>query len=250
MLTEERHQTILNALKECGTIKIQDLVELTNASESTIRRDLSQLEQERFLKRVHGGASKLQVKLKEMTVSERSTKNVHEKRMIAQYAANLVEENDCLFIDAGSTTIEMIPFLTQPGIVVVTNGLEQMKGLRENGIKTYIVGGEVKPTTGAIVGSIAMDSLRNYRFDKAFLGTNGIHQEFGFTTPDPEEARIKRQSISLSREAYILADESKFGEIAFAKISELEEATIVTNEGIDEQYAMIFKETTVKVVQK
>ena len=234
MLTEERHRIILDLLKEKDAIKIQDIVDATNASESTIRRDLTQLEQEKFLKRVHGGASKLQGKLKELSVSEKSSKNLHEKKCIGQYAAALVEEGDCIYLDAGTTTLSVIEHLPEKDIVVVTNGLTHVEALIQRGFKTYMIGGSVKPVTRAMIGSGALESIRQYRFDKAFMGANGVHPQYGFTTPDPEEAQVKRMAIELSREAMFLIDDTKFGEIAFSKIVDIDEAMIITNELNDE----------------
>ena len=247
MLEPERHQIILEILKKKNSVKLHELVELTNSSESTIRRDLTQLEEGKFLKRVHGGAARLQGKLQEPSMTEKSSKNLQAKREIAQYAGGLVEEGDCIYLDAGSTIFEMIPFLPSQ-IVVVTNGLMHANELLDRNIKTYLLGGHIKSTTKAMVGRGALESLEQYRFDKCFMGVNGIHPQLGYTTPDQEEAMIKQQAINLSREAYILADESKFSEIAFAKITDLHEATILTNEldlDMKEQYS---SKTKIKVV--
>jgi DeoR family transcriptional regulator, fructose operon transcriptional repressor len=247
MLEPERHQIILETLKKKNSVKLHELVELTNSSESTIRRDLTQLEEGKFLKRVHGGAARLQGKLQEPSMTEKSSKNLQAKREIAQYAGGLVEEGDCIYLDAGSTIYEMIPFLPNQ-IVVVTNGLMHANELLDRNIKTYLLGGQIKPTTKAMVGRGALESLEQYRFDKCFMGVNGIHPQLGYTTPDQEEAMIKQQAINLAREAYVLADESKFSEISFAKITDLHEATILTNQlDLDskEQYS---SKTKIKVV--
>lgn len=247
MLEPERHQMILDALKVKSSVKLQELVELTNSSESTIRRDLIQLEQGKFLKRVHGGAARLQGKLQEPNMIEKSSKNLHAKRQIAQYAGGLVEEGDCIYLDAGSTIFEMIPYLPE-NIVVVTNGLTHANELLEKNIKTFLIGGYAKPATKSLIGRGALDSLEHYRFDKCFMGVNGIHSQFGYTTPDPEEAMVKQLAISLSREAYVVADESKFSEIAFAKISDLHLATIITNEIDPEMKEQYHSKTKIKVV--
>ncbi|WP_462413142.1 DeoR/GlpR family DNA-binding transcription regulator [Neobacillus sp. Marseille-QA0830] len=247
MLETERHQIILAALKQKNTVKLQELVELTNSSESTIRRDLTQLENMKYLKRVHGGAARLQGKLQEPSMTEKSSINLQAKQQIAEFAASLIEEGDSIYLDAGSTVLEMVPFLPV-NIVVVTNGLTHANQLLDRNIKTFLIGGYVKPTTKAMVGRGALESLVQYRFDKCFMGVNGIHPELGFTTPDQEEAMIKQQAMSLSCEAFVLADDSKFSEIAFAKIANLHAATILTNEldtDIKEQYD---SKTTIKVV--
>ncbi|MBU8877988.1 DeoR/GlpR family DNA-binding transcription regulator [Bacillus sp. FJAT-29790] len=248
MLTPERHRAILNLLKEKNVVKIQELVDVTNTSESTIRRDLSQLEEEKFLKRIHGGAARLQGKLLEPSMSEKSTKNLQQKRKIAQYAAGLVEKGDCIYLDAGSTIIEMIPFLPIDDIVVVTNGLMHVNALLERNIRTFLIGGFAKPKTGAIIGRGAIASLEHYRFDKCFMGVNGIHPLSGYTTPDQEEAMIKQLAISISREVYVLADQTKFSEIAFAKIADIHQADIITNELDIDNKEQYMSKTTIKVV--
>ncbi|MEQ2525526.1 DeoR/GlpR transcriptional regulator [Robertmurraya yapensis] len=247
MLETERHEKILQLLKEKNTVKIQELVELTSSSESTIRRDLTVLEKKEYLKRVHGGASKLQGKLQEPTMNEKSSKNHQAKQKIAQFAVGLIEEGESIYLDAGSTIVEMIPFLPE-NIVVVTNGITHIPLLLEKNIKTYLIGGFVKPSTNAVVGRDAIASLEHYRFDKCFMGVNGIHPQYGYTTPDQEEAAVKQLAMSLSREAFILADDSKFSEVAFARIADIKTATIITNDlesDIKNQYA---GKTDIKVV--
>jgi DeoR family fructose operon transcriptional repressor len=159
-----------------------------------------------------------------------------------------VKNGDSIYIDAGTTTMQMIPYLKDKEITVVTNGVSHLEMLLENQIPTYLIGGIVKPKTRALVGSAAQSGINAYRFDKCFMGVNGIHPEAGYTTPDPEEAAIKRLAITLSQEAFILADDTKFNEISFSKIAGLYEAAVITNE-LDEDTAYDFKEKTeIKVV--
>jgi DeoR family transcriptional regulator, fructose operon transcriptional repressor len=178
---------------------------------------------------------------------EKSSKNVQEKRLIAKYAASLIEEGDSVYIDAGTTPFEMIPFLPSD-IVVVTNGLMHVEALLNRNIKTFLLGGYVKPTTKALVGRSAIESLKNFRFDKCFMGVNGIHPDYGFTTPDPEEATVKQLAITLTRDAYVVADESKFSEVTFARIADLKDAMIITNAIDKEIQSQYERETTIKVV--
>lgn len=247
MLESERHQIIIDSLKENHTVKLKNLVEITGSSESTIRRDLTELEQQKYLKRVHGGASRLQGKLQEPSMTEKSFKNLQNKQRIASFAGSLVEEGDSVFLDAGSTVFETIPLLPK-NIVVVTNGLTHVNKLLERNIQTYVLGGYAKQKTKAVIGRGALESLKQYRFDKCFIGVNGIHPEFGFTTPDQEEAQIKQLAIYLSREAYVLADDSKFSEIAFSKITDIHAATIITNNLDVEMEEQLNNNTNVKVV--
>jgi DeoR family transcriptional regulator, fructose operon transcriptional repressor len=248
MLTPERHQLILQLIKEKPIVKIQELVDLTEASESTIRRDLTVLEEGKFLKRVHGGAARLRGKLQEPSMVEKSAKNLQEKKQIAQFAASLVEAGDSIYLDAGSTILEMIDFLPVKDIVVVTNGLMHLPHLLERNIETYVIGGYAKPKTNAIIGRGALASLEQYRFDKCFLGVNGVHTHSGYTTPDQDEAMIKQKAMTLSREVFVLADDTKFSEIAFAKIADLHEATIITNTLEEEMKGQYTSKTSIKVV--
>lgn len=248
MLTPERHRIILQLLKEKNVVKIQEIIALTHSSESTIRRDLSQLEEQKFLKRIHGGASRLQGKLMEPSMIEKSSKNLQEKRQIAKFAASLVDEGDCIYLDAGATVMEMIEFISKKNIAVVTNGLMHLAPLLNKGIPTYLIGGFAKPLTNAFIGRGAIAGLDLYCFDKCFMGVNGIHPQFGYTTPDQEEAMVKQKAISLSREVYVLADSTKFAEISFAKITDINKATIITNELEAETKEQYLNKTTIKVV--
>ena len=230
MLTEKRYEIILSLLKEKGLIKVTELMDSTNTSESTIRRDLCTLESKGLLQRIHGGAKSINYTSKELSFKEKSTKNIHEKNILAKYAASLIEDGECIFLDAGTSTYEIIKYL------------------RNNDIRCYMIGGNVKLNTKAIVGSHAIKCLNKFRFDKCFIGTNGIDLKAGFTTPDCEEASIKSCAIDNSKISFVLADNSKFNEISFVKFSELEKCIIITNKenGINE-----YKEITdIKVVVK
>ncbi|WP_394174336.1 DeoR/GlpR family DNA-binding transcription regulator [Guptibacillus hwajinpoensis] len=248
MLNAERHFIILQVLKEKETATVHELSEATGASVSTIRRDLVQLEDENKLKRVHGGASLFRSKWTEPSLGEKSSQNLDEKAKIAAYAAELVKDGDCIFLDAGTTTQKIGEFLHGKEVIVVTNGYQVIENLMAEGITTYIVGGKFKARTGAMTGSKALESIETYRFDKCFIGINGIHETLGYTTADPDEAIIKRAAIKLSREPYIVADYSKIGESAFSKVADIEECTIITNEHPDINYDAI-KHTTVEVVK-
>ncbi|MFZ2372020.1 MAG: DeoR/GlpR family DNA-binding transcription regulator, partial [Trichococcus flocculiformis] len=109
MLTDERHKIILDTLAKDNIVKLQDLVDQTGSSESTIRRDLSTLEEAGFLIRIHGGAKRSYNVSAEDRMEDKTSKNVRDKQRIAEKAAQLVSDQDIIFLDAGSTTYEMIP---------------------------------------------------------------------------------------------------------------------------------------------
>ncbi|MBM7571041.1 DeoR family transcriptional regulator [Aquibacillus albus] len=248
MLTPKRHQLILDFIDKHNTVTIQDLVELTDASESTIRRDLSELERLEKIERVHGGATLKHSKNQELSFPEKATKYIDEKKGIAKCAASFVEPNECIYLDAGTTTFEMIPYLAQQNVIVVTNGLTHLEALGRYEISTYLLGGFVKHNTRALIGSGAISSLNNYRFDKCFLGVNGVHEHYGYTTPDPEEAMIKRSVLELAQQQFVLADHTKLNTISFANIADIHQATMITNEKVDVDVTPFQNKTSVKVV--
>ncbi|KJD59382.1 DeoR/GlpR family DNA-binding transcription regulator [Bacillus velezensis] len=250
MLTPERYQLIIDQIEKRDVVKIQELISMTNASESTIRRDLSTLEERGFLKRVHGGASKLSNSRQEPDMLEKSSKNLQGKLKIAEEAASLLEEGDCIYLDAGTTTLHMIDFIDHTkDIVVVTNGVMHIDALIRKGIPFYLLGGYVKHRTGAMIGGASLTAVSQYRFDKSFLGVNGVHIEAGFTTPDPDEALLKTKAVRQAKNAYVLADPSKFGEISFAAFAALGDAAIITTEAEELAFDNYQEKTVVKVVK-
>ncbi|OMP67751.1 DeoR/GlpR family DNA-binding transcription regulator [Domibacillus epiphyticus] len=246
MLTEERHVIILNLLKEKEVVKIHELTEVTGASESTIRRDLTDLENAELLRRVHGGAAKVSRKRTEPTMDEKTNLFSEEKRAAGRLAASLIEDNDCLFIDAGTTTLSMIPFIQAKNIVAVTNGFDHLRLLAEYGFEAYCTGGRLKESTKAMTGTGAVHGLQQYWFDKAFLGVNGIHLTAGYTTPDPEEAAVKKEAFKRAQQSFFVADASKFQESTFAHITELDKAIIVTGKITDNLRRMFEEKTDIK----
>lgn len=149
---------------------LQELIDRTGCSASTIRRDLSKLQQLGKLQRVHGGAMLKENRMVEANLTEKLATNLDEKKMIAKIAANQINDNECLFIDAGSSTLELIKYIQAKDIIVVTNGLTHVEALLKKGIKTIMLGGQVKENTLATIGSSAMEILRRYCFDKALSG--------------------------------------------------------------------------------
>ena len=230
MFTEERFNVILQELKMKGIVSVTDLVQLLDASESTVRRDLNTLDSQGLLKKIHGGA----VSLDESTskhdykVNVRQSLNVDEKYEIAKYAASLIEEGDVIYIDAGTTTELLIGFINITNITAVTNGIVHAKKLLEKGIKTFILGGEVKAITEAIIGNTTVDELRKYNFSKGFFGVNGISNQSGYTTPDVNEAMVKEQAMKMCRQSYVLADRSKLEKISFMTFGNIADSTLIT----------------------
>lgn len=249
MLTQERHEAILKILSEKGSVSVAELTKTLGVSESTVRRDLILLSNSGNLKKIHGGATltKKQFISGEDTVSDKSEKNIDEKRRIAKYAASQINSSDFVYLDAGTTTLFMIDYLPK-GVKAnfVTNGITHAKALSKKGFSVCILGGQLKHSTEAIIGLAAANNLQNYNFTKAFIGANGITEAQGFSTPDSEEAFVKAAAINRSFVTYILADSSKFGKVSSISFAPIDRACIITDKMPD---GIFDKLTVIKVAQ-
>ena len=222
MLSQERQSLILDIIKEQGSVTVTRLTEILQSSESTVRRDLSYLASKGKINKVHGGATALGqefIKLED-NIEEKLTKNTDEKTKIAQYAASQIQDDDFVFIDAGTTTLLMTTFLKNSKATFVTNGVDHAKQLAKNGCNVIVLGGKLKQSTEAIIGLVAAKNLQNYSFTKAFIG---------YTTPDTEEAMLKAVTVEKSFVTYVLADSSKFDKVSAVSFGSLDCACIVTD---------------------
>ena len=238
MLTEERHEIILKYLQEHKRATVAELNSILNTSESTVRRDLAALHREGKLTKVHGGATLVENSYVtwEDDVSTRSDMYITEKTTIARRAAQIIQPNDFVYIDAGTTTAQMLDFIQEKNATYVTNGISHAVKHLSRGFTAYIIGGRLKGVTEAVTGTEAIRSLTDYNFTKGFFGTNGISTSAGFTTAEFGEANVKREAMRHCREAFVLADSSKFNKIFPVTFSMLDKATILTDKLQDIEY--------------
>ncbi len=230
MLTEQRYEEILKLVEEKNSITVSEICQRFRISESTARRDINALDQAGRLVRVFGGAVARDSKFEfhEPTVEQKMDRNIEEKRQIAAYAASLIEPSDFVYLDAGTTTGFMLDLIKEESATIVTNGVMHAQRLAARGMHVYLVGGELKGSTEAVVGAQAMNILQNYHFSKGFLGTNAVNVREGFTTPDAEEALIKRTALRQCRQGYILCDSTKFDNVSSVTFAGFEDVLILT----------------------
>lgn len=232
MLSEQRYEKILALLDEKKSVTVAEITELLGISESTARRDITALDKAGRLTKVFGGAvtNSGSFVTQEPTVAQKVEIRKTEKIRIARHAADLIEETDFVYLDAGTSTGYMLEFLAQKKAAFVTNAVAHAQRLAAQGNRVFLIGGELKSSTEAVVGSLATETLSRYHFTKGFFGTNGISKSEGFTTPDVGEAQVKRTAMRQCRDRYILADSSKFGSISAVTFAALEDAVILTDE--------------------
>lgn len=238
MLTEKRQKEIVRILEEKGSVTVQELKDRFCTSESTIRRDLNTLHKKGKLMKVFGGAvqAESRINVKEEQVSLREELNREEKVRIAKMAASLIEPDDFIYLDAGTTTGYMIPFLTEKTAAFVTNAVSHALKLVKSGFRVTLIGGELKSATEATVGNEAYENLQKYNFTKGFWGTNGISVHSGFTTPDINEAMIKACAMKHTQKKYVLSDHSKFHQVSPVSFGEFQTAKIITDCFPDDSY--------------
>lgn len=231
MLTEERYNIILELLREKRSVTVAEIKDRLGISESTIRRDLNALAQEGKLTKVFGGAVAPDNVSNgiELSVPQKLQVNEREKRLIAGYAAAMIKPHDFVYLDAGTTTGYMLEFFCDKDVTVVTNAVAHAQRLAKAGVKVRLVGGELKSSTEAVVGSEAMQTLRKYHFTKGFFGTNGVTKKAGFTTPDANEAMVKKTAIEQCQKKYVLCDHSKFGEVSSVTFLAFTGADVITD---------------------
>lgn len=235
MLTETRQEEIVRLVQERESITVAELKDILQSSESTIRRDITALDKDGRLTKVFGGAIALhpaQMVRQELSVTQKQELQAEEKKAIARYAASLIEPDDCVYIDAGTTTGWMLEYIQEPGATYVTNAFSHAKRLAQKGFHVMLIGGEVKGATEAIVGAEAALNIQKYHFTKGFYGTNGIDQKAAFTTPDINEAMVKRVALHATQSGhrYVLAVSTKFSSIYAVTFAEFDGTTILTEQ--------------------
>lgn len=231
MLTEQRFEEILKILAEKGTVTVQELKDRLDTSESTIRRDLTALHESGKLIKVFGGAVELHSPMhtKDIEVSDRRNLNREEKIRIARYAAGLIKADDFVYLDAGTTTGYMIDYIEEKQAVYVTNGVSHAQRLAAHGFRVILIGGELKSSTEAVIGSTAAHMLEKYHFTIGFWGTNGVNKRSGFTTPDHDEAMIKQISMEQTEKRYVLCDHEKFSQESTVTFGAIGDACMITD---------------------
>lgn len=230
MTKQKRWTKILEECKTQDSISVNELVNLLNVSPATVRRDLQEMEDLKMISIYHGGAKVDESQYVEPSMIIKSESNSEKKKRIAIEAARHIHDNQMIYIDAGTSTYEMIKYINAKNITIVTPGIPHISLLSEKGINTIVLGGIVRWSTQAITGKQALKQLEEYYFDACFIGTNAVHDRIGFTTSNEMEASTKQLAISRSKTAYILADSSKFNKLCPVKFAQLSDAIIISDE--------------------
>ncbi len=249
-LGAERQQKILQLIRVERVVRVEDLGVELNVSSATIRRDLVDLEGRGKLRRVHGGAVALEGRLEEPPIfDDKASVAVEEKRSIATEALKFIQPEDTIYVDGGTTTLELIRMIRElQNITVVTNSLRAAVELGGSGPRLILIGGELRRRSQTLVGPLTRGTLSELHVDKAFMGTMGLTIEEGMTTTDPAEAYTKELVMKQAGEVILLVDSEKIGKISFARSGEIDQIDhILTDRGVPADFKNTIDEMNIKL---
>ncbi len=230
-LAEPRRLKLLNLLKESGILRVEDFVQALGVSAATIRRDLAFLESIGELRRIHGGATITEPCDVEPLFDDKTGIAAHEKRRIATAALKLIHPKGLIYLDGGSTVLELARLLlSYHNLTVVTNSLRVVEIFRTSGPKMIITGGECRLLSQTFVGPLTRSVLDQMHVDLAFMGTIGVSFNNGLTTTDPAEAFTKEQVIKSATKTILLADSTKFEKTSFVKFGSVDQLSIMISD--------------------
>ena len=225
-----RQKLILDQLVSREILTIEELVELTGSSSSTIRRDIRSLESSKQVVSLQGGAIKLDDGPAEVSHSAKALLNRDKKQAIGQLAAAHVEDGQTIYVDSGTTTMHLVEALYSKKVHIVTSNTHVLTSNLGANVKVTILGGDFIPEIASVAGTLTDRYLDDLYFDKSFIGANGIHARSGVTTFDIREANKKRIVQQHSRETYVLVDSSKFNRTSLCRAFALADCYIVSDE--------------------
>lgn len=225
----ERQELILKRLEVDGRVSVSDLSSETGVSEMTIRRDLEALEQTGALSRVHGGAVPAQSQSYEPPFAVRSRRNVEAKQRIGRAAAALLNDGETVILDAGTTTLEIARALRgRRNLRILALSLHIAEVLAdEPGLTVMVAGGIARAGERSLIGSLAERAFQDLSFDTLFLTVGGVDVRHGLTEYNLDDAAVKRAAFASSRRRIAVADASKLGKVAFARISAIDELDVL-----------------------
>lgn len=251
MLSRDRHNNILQILEKKGSVMVSDLSKKFNVSIETIRRDLFYLESKNLLSRVHGGAILPSRMSSYLTLEERLEENVDKKSECAKTAMNLLHEDDVIFIDSGSTAVELARVLKNSfeRMTVITHSLDVLNELRyKSGFKLISLGGEYNSKEAASFGYSTIEAIKALHASKAFIFPVAVSLKNGVADQGLIFISIQEAFMENSDETIFVADSSKFEKNSFAKLCDtVPEHIFITDAAISEEIYKAYQEKNIQI---
>lgn len=243
-LSAVRQKRLLDVVQQRSAMSIRDLCDYLQVSDATIRRDVSLLDRKGLLSRTHGGVVANSIVNFDLPQSDRVHLHEEEKTSIGLAALDMLQGNETIMIDAGTTGLSIARNAQQkPQCTYVTTSLGIANILKEQGVgRHYLIGGSYLRVNDSFIGSIAINAIRNLAFDVAFLNVSAvdIHRR-AISVGDEAYAQVQREIIAVARKNVVTADHSKFKASAFVQTATFDDLdAIITDGGIDERARVAF----------
>ncbi len=253
MHERERHRIILSAIQEKPVVTVQDIAELTEASEATIRRDISALHVQGKLRRVRGGAEAMhppqlgQLAARSFRVSE--SINIDKKRAIARRAVELCDDGDSIIINGGTTTFQMVHFMSSRRLQVMTNSFAIAEHLVKHSKNTVTVpGGAIYREQSLILSPFENDAIRNFYARRMFIGAQGLGP-LGVMEADALVIQSEQKLMQQAEELVVMVDASKFNRRSSLILCPLERVTtVITDDAIPDDAARMIEAAGVTLI--
>ena len=253
MLSFERRNAICDIIKRQGRADMAELVNKFGVSSETVRKDLILLEKQGHLRRVHGGALLIGGSVPTLSLDQRAELHRDKKRELCRYALSLIEEDDWLFLDAGSTTDELIPLLAEnfKRLHIVTYHATLVSRLSScPDFEIFVCGGRLEQTEEYFYGPLTEAALRSFRVDKAFICPSAFSLDAGATSCHFECISIMQTAAGIADKVYILADSEKIEKIGNFRLFGADKPDgIVTDSNINEEIYSLYRENGIRVIR-
>ena len=243
----ERQQQILQFVRQHKVVKLVTLTKEFNVSMETIRRDIQQLMQDKKIEKFYGGIKYIEPV--EGLIDQRLHEQLTEKIAIAKASASLIQDGECIFIDSGTTTYQMTPFLLdKKKLTVVTNSLTVAFDLICSNIEVILLGGKVRHSEKSVTSNEFLFHFEHLNINKAFICASGVSLEKGISDFNLEEAITRKKIISISQTVYVATDSSKFNKDVAIQVCPLEEIdVIITDNALSKKTIQHFSDKGIEI---
>ncbi|MBF2758169.1 MULTISPECIES: DeoR/GlpR family DNA-binding transcription regulator [unclassified Staphylococcus] len=250
MLPTERREKIIEKLEKEEFLELKHLHKSLNISMETLRRDIQQLVKEDLVSKEYGGIRIKKENNGESIIEKRLNKNLAMKQQIAEKALTQIEDGDCIFLDSGSTTLQISKELKKrKNLTIITNSIPVMMEILNQGHTIISIGGKVRASEQSITSYDFLFNFDRLNIDKAFICCSGISFEKGITDYNLEEIETRRKILNISNLKFLTADSSKCNQIVTVKICELTDIdAFITDDNLENDFKVKMKKLSINVL--
>ena len=252
LLKVERLNRIRKFVDQNGVVTVSELSKHFDVSEATIRRDLEELNKRGWIRRTHGGALRVERATREPPILLRLSEQSEEKQRIGKAAAEMIQDNETIFLGSGTTVLEIAKNLPKNiHLTVITNSLPVVNQLsKQKNIELIVIGGMFRQSELSMVGHVAEKAILEFRADRVFLGIHAVSVRHGLTNDFMPETMTDRAILQIAPQIILVADHSKFGRVSSVLVGPVTEVdTIITDKETPQEIITEINELGIKVIQ-